>query len=234
MPRVIINRNSADYLRRHVPKDAARVAFSKDLGDAAELKAEMEALCQQQMAAEKAKRIANEEAQLERMKENLFILHDSMAETKEEIAEVVANWFAQNEIETDAELSTVQKNLLNRALFALKHTEEMLAIDIDIAAAKIRDASRWLRRQKGDAPTAEEKAQEDAEVAAERRFAEVSRRACMPQLVRDDLYENSEYEPDLIAFWDEQTARCQRIVNAREAEMLHRLEMRQAVDARDE
>ena len=79
-----------------------------------------------------------------------------------------------------------------------------------------------------------EKAQEDAEVAAERRFAEVSRRACMPQLVRDDLYENSEYEPDLIAFWDEQTARCQRIVNAREAEMLHRLEMRQAVDALDE
>lgn len=219
----MINRNID--LRRHVPQDAARVAFSKDLGDALELKAEMEALCQQQMADEKAKRIAGEEAQLERMKENLLILQDSMAETKEEIAEVVANWFSQNEIEPGAVLSTVEKNLLNRALFALKHEEEMLAIDIDMAAAQIRNASRSLRLQKGGQPTLAEKTQEDAEVAAERRFAEVSRRACMPQYLREDLYESSEYEPDLIAFWDEQTARCQRIADARDAEMLQRLEM---------
>jgi len=208
MPRVVIDRNID--LRRHVPKN---------LGDTLEIKAEFEALYQQQIAAEKAMRIAGEEMQLAHMKENLLILEESMAETKEEIAEVVDKWFSENEIETDAVLTTVQKNLLNRAIYFLKQEEEMLAIDIDMEVGKIREASRWLRHQKGIQPTAEEKAQEDAEVAAERRFAEVSRRACMPQLVRDDLYESSEYEPDLVAFWNEQTERCQRIVDAREEEM---------------
>ena len=219
MPRVLIDRNSIDYLRRHVPKDAARMAFSKDLGDSLEIKAELEALCQQQIAAEKAMRIASDEVQLAHMKENLLILQESMAETKEEISEVVDKWFSENEIETDAVLTTVQKNLLNRAIYFLKQEEEMLAIDIDMAVGKIREASRWLRHQKGIQPTAEEKAQEDAEKAAERRFNDVSRRACMPQMVRDDLYESSEYEPDLVAFWNEQTERCQRIVDAREEEM---------------
>ena len=217
MPRVVIDRNID--LRRHVPKDAARMAFSKDLGDSLEIKAELEALCQQQIAAEKAMRIASDEVQLAHMKENLLILQESMAETKEEIAEVVDKWFSENEIETDAVLTTVQKNLLNRAIYFLKQEEEMLAIDIDMAVDKIREASRWLRNQKGIQPTAEEKAQEDAEKAAERRFNDVSRRACMPQMVRDDLYESSEYEPDLVAFWNEQTERCQRIVDAREEEM---------------
>lgn len=219
MPRVIIDRNSIDYLRRHVPKDAARMAFSKDLGDALEIKAELEALYQQQIAAEKAKRIANEELQLERMKENLLILEESMAETKEEIAEVVDNWFSQNEIEPDAVLTTVQKNMLNRAIYFLKEEQEMIAINIEMAVAQVRTASRSLRHEKGIAPTAEEKAQEDAEVAAERRFNEVSRRAAMPQYILEDLYESSEYEPDLVAFWNEQTDRCQRIVDAREQEM---------------
>jgi hypothetical protein len=41
----------------------------------------------------------------------------------------------------------------------------------------------------------------------------------MPQMVRDDIYESSEYEPDLVAFWNEQADRCQRIVDAREEEM---------------
>jgi ribosomal protein L23 len=217
MPRVVIDRNID--LRRRVPKDAARMAFSKDLGDALEIKAELEALCQQQIAAEKAMRIASDEVQLAHMKENLLILQESMAETKEEISEVVDKWFSENEIETDAVLTTVQKNLLNRAIYFLKQEEEMLAIDIDMAVGKIREASRWLRHQKGIQPTAEEKAQEDAEKAAERRFNEVSHRACMPQMVREDLYESSEYEPDLVAFWNEQTERCQRIVDAREEEM---------------
>jgi ribosomal protein L23 len=218
MPRTIIDRNT-EYLRRHVPKDAARTAFSKNLGDALEIKAEREALYQEQIAAEKAKHIANEEARLEQMKENLLILQESIAETKEEIAEVVSKWFEQNEIEPDAVLTTVQKNLLNRSIYLLKHEEEMLAIDIDMALGKIREASRSLRLAKGNQATAEEKAQEDAEKAAERRFAEVSRHACMPQMVRDDLYESSEYEPDLVAFWNEQADRCQRIVDAREEEM---------------
>ena len=195
------------------------MAFSKDLGDSLEIKAELEALCQQQIAAEKAMRIASDEVQLAHMKENLLILQESMAETKEEISEVVDKWFSENEIETDAVLTTVQKNLLNRAIYFLKQEEEMLAIDIDMAVGKIREASRWLRHQKGIQPTADEKAQEDAEKAAERRFNDVSRRACMPQMVRDDLYESSEYEPDLVAFWNEQTERCQRIVDAREEEM---------------
>jgi ribosomal protein L23 len=219
MPRTIIDRNSTEYLRRHVPKDAARTAFSKNLGDALEIKAEREALYQEQIAAEKAMRIASEEACLQQSKEDLLMLQESMAETKEEIAEVVAKWFAQNEIEPDAVLTTIQKNMLNRALYLLKHEEEKIAIDIEMAVGQIREASRGLRWAKGLQPTAEEKAQEDAEKAAEHRFAEVSRHACMPQMVRDDLYESSEYEPDLVAFWNEQADRCQRIVNAREEEM---------------
>jgi len=219
MPRTIIDRNSTDYLRRHIPKDAARTAFSKNLGDALEIKVEIEAFCQQQMAAEKAKEIEREEARLEQLKENLCDLQTSMVETKEEIAEVVANWFSQNEIEPDAVLTTIQKNLLNRELYLLKEQEEIIGIDIDMAVGQVRTALRRLRRQKGLQPTAEEKVQEDAEVAAERRFNEVSRRAAIPQYVREDLYESVEYEPDLIAFWDKETAKCQHIIDTHEKKM---------------
>ena len=193
-------------MHRQMPNDLERIT-------------EREALYREQMAAEKAKRIASDEAQLIQMKENLLILQESIAETKEEIAEVVSKWFSQNEIEPDAVLTTVQKNLLNRSIYLLKHEEEMLAIDIDMALGKIREASRSLRLAKGNQATAEEKAQEEAEKAAERRFAELSRHACIPQMVRDDIYESSEYEPDLVAFWNEQADRCQRIVDAREEEM---------------
>ena len=224
MPRTIIDRNSTEYLRRHVPKDAARTAFSKNLGDALEIKAEREALYQEQIAAEKAKEIARDEECLQQSKEDLLDLQEAMAETKEEISEVVAKWFAQNEIEPDAVLTAVQKNLLNRTLNILKHEEQMLAIDIDMAVAQIRTASRGLRQQKGIQPTAEEKAQEDAELAAERRFAEVSRRACMPQFVRDDIYESIEYQPDLIAFWNKETKRCENMIEARDKEMIERME----------
>jgi ribosomal protein L23 len=193
-------------MHRQMPNDLERIA-------------EREALYREQMAAEKAKEIARDEECLQQSKEDLLMLQESMAETKEEIAEVVSKWFSQNEIEPDAVLTTVQKNLLNRSIYLLKHEEEMLAIDIDMAVGKIREASRSLRLAKGNQPTVEEKAQEDAETAAERRFAEVSRRACMPQMVLEDLYESSEYEPDLVSFWNEQADRCQRIIDAREEEM---------------
>lgn len=202
-------------------KNANIMDVSKDL----ERIAELEALYQGQIAAEKAKEIARDEECLQQSKEDLLMLQESMAETKEEIADVVTKWFSQNEIEPDAVLTTVQKNLLNHALYFIKQEEQILANDIDMAIARIRDESRWLRHHKGDAPTAEEKAQEDAEVAAERRFNEVSRRAAMPQFVRDDLYERSEYQGDLITYWNNETERCERIIHAREKEMLERMEM---------
>jgi ribosomal protein L23 len=223
MSRVLIDRNSIAYIRNQVPRDAARMASSKNLGDTLEIKAEFEALYQQRMAAEKAKRIAYEEAQLERMKEDLMMAQESMAETKEEIAEAVTKWFSENEIEPDAVLTTVQKDILNRALYLLKKEEQMLAMDIDMAVAQVRNASRSLRNEKGIAPTAEEKAQEDAEKAAERRFNELSRRAAIPQYVREDLYESSEYEHDIVDFWNQQSEKCERIIKRRDEEMLERI-----------
>ena len=220
-----IDRNSIAYIRTQVPRDAARMASSKNLGDTLEMKAEFEAIHKEYLAREKAKEIARCEAEFERTKENLLFLQEDMLEKKEEIAEVVSKWFSENEIEPDAVLTTVQKNLLNHELFHLKREEEMLAMDIDMAVAQVRNASRSLRHEKGIAPTAEEKAQEDAEQAAERRFNELSRRVVMPQYVREDLYESSEYEHDIVDFWNQQSERCERIIKSRENEMLQRMDM---------
>ena len=177
-----------------------------------------------QMAAETANEIAREEERLERLKENFHNIQESIAEKKEEITDVVANWFSENELEPDAILTTVQKNLLDRALYFLKQEEEILTINTKMVAANIRNVSRSLRHLKDIRPTDEEKAQEDAEVAAERRFYEISQRIAIPQYFLEDLYERSEYEIDLISFWNEQTERCKRIALSREKEMREPLE----------
>ena len=114
------------------------------------------------------------------------------------------------------ELARLQKELTENMLLAndwsiLEHKE----MEIRSMKAQIRTATRNLRMSKGIAPSAEEHAQEEKEKEAEKHFSKVSRLTAMPQYVREDIYERSQFEDDLVAFWTEQSAICERLLVVR-------------------
>ena len=64
------------------------------------------------------------------IEEELCQLENEMAYIKEEIFELVAKWFSDNDIEPDCELTDSQKNLLNYMLHPIKTQEKMIEIEI--------------------------------------------------------------------------------------------------------
>lgn len=76
------------------------------------------------------------------LEEELCHLEDELAYIKEEIIDLVAKWFFENDIEPDCVLNEVQKNLLNYMLHPIKTQEKMLEFEIKMCLIKAREFQR--------------------------------------------------------------------------------------------
>jgi hypothetical protein len=199
--------------RRLAPRAAARVAFEKGLADGGEVKILMEALEQERQMKEKAYRIAREEGEVARLQTALAKAEVELAEENEKMALAAHAWYIENNV---TELTPSQKEKLSFHLYLHESIIETKTLDIQMLKGELRDATRHLHMSKGIPPSPEELAQQEREKEAERYFSKVSRLSAMPQYVRDDIYESSEYHEDLVAFWTEQSERCERIIAQRE------------------
>ena len=81
---------------------------------------------------------------LDDLEEELYRLENELAYIKEEILDLVSNWFSDNEIEPDCVLNEVQKNLLNYMLYPIRTHEKMLEIEIKMCLIKVRESQKEL------------------------------------------------------------------------------------------
>lgn len=71
--------------------------------------------------------------------EELCRLENELVYIKEEILDLVTNWFSDNDIQPDCVLNEGQKNLLNYMLYPIKAHEKMLEIEIKMCLVKMRE-----------------------------------------------------------------------------------------------
>lgn len=76
------------------------------------------------------------------LEEELCHLEDELAYIKEEIIDLVAKWFSENDIEPDCVLNEVQINLLSYMLHPIKTQEKMLEFEIKMCLIKAREFER--------------------------------------------------------------------------------------------
>lgn len=79
----------------------------------------------------------NAEKHVDDLDEELCRLENELVYIKEEILDLVTNWFSDNDIEPDCVLNEVQKNLLNYMLYPIKTHEKMLEIEIKMCLMKL-------------------------------------------------------------------------------------------------
>lgn len=177
-PALLTPEELARHNHRLSSQQAAATARSKDLADAAEIKAEFAATTAEYLAEEKVQQIAK--------------MQDKLA-------------LATAEVENaEAELAAMTPK--DRA------TMEELGYDVyeGIKKAKMhqRDTERWLNHVRGLPRSAEQEEEHELQQV----FLELSFKIGMPTMVREDILEGSSYEWDIVRFWEENIAKCERIM----------------------
>jgi hypothetical protein len=184
------NTTSMEYIRASVPKDAARTAFHKGLGDAEQIKNEnaiaMAHYVEGRDEAAKAARI---------MKLGKRI-----------------NDLGRAIVETEAEFATFTGDKMTQ----LETLGYSLEVYLEETKAMLRNTERELSQLLGNSPSTEEL----EEKALQKTFVSLSFKAGMAAYVREDIIESAPYHVDLKDYWNQHIEECQEAIAAIDSKQL--------------
>ena len=94
--------------------------------------------------------------------ENLYLTFQKqeniVISIKEDISDLAAEWFSQNDLDCNLTINDIQKKMLDSVLSPIKIVEKIAMTNIAKTTTKIRNASRHLHMKKGLGPLTDDMA----------------------------------------------------------------------------